>query len=114
MLDPHGKLIRSWGSGLFKIPHGIRIDPSGNVWTVDAQTSEVYKFTPEGKKLLEIDVGSIPDKSREFCGATDIAFAQSGHVFIADGYCNARVIEFDANGVITLLTQKVICADGLV
>ena len=99
MLDPHGKLIRSWGSGLFKIPHGIRIDPSGNVWTVDAQTSEVYKFTPEGKKLLEIDVGSIPDKSREFCGATDIAFAQSGHVFIADGYCNARVIEFDANGV---------------
>ena len=99
VLDRQGRLIRSWGGGMFKIPHGIRIDPEGNVWTVDAQTSKVYKFTPEGKKLLEIDVGGIPDKSREFCGATDVALARSGHVFVTDGYCNARVIEYDADGI---------------
>jgi DNA-binding beta-propeller fold protein YncE len=99
VLDSQGKFIRTWGRGMFKIPHGIRIDPAGNVWTVDAQTSRVYKFTPEGTKLLEIDVGGIPDKSREFCGATDVAFAQGGHIFVTDGYCNARVIEFDAGGV---------------
>jgi hypothetical protein len=83
---------------LFTTPHGIRIDPAGHVWTVDAHTSMVYKFTPEGKKLLEISVGDIPDKTKEFCGATDIAFARTGHVFVADGYCNARVIEYDVAG----------------
>jgi DNA-binding beta-propeller fold protein YncE len=98
VLDPQGNFIRSWGKGMFKIPHGIRIDPAGNVWTVDANTSMVYKFTPEGKKLLEIAVGDVPDKTKEFCGATDIAFAKSGHVFVSDGYCNARVIEYDAAG----------------
>ncbi len=98
VLDSRGNLLRSWGKGMFKIPHGIRIDPDGNVWTIDAHTSMVYKFTPEGKKLLEINVGGVPDPSQEFCGATDIAFAKNGHVFVADGYCNARVIEYDAEG----------------
>ena len=83
---------------MFKIPHGIRVDLAGNVWTLDAHTSMVYKFTPEGKKLLEISVGDVPDKTQEFCAATDIAFAKDGHVFVTDGYCNARVIEYDATG----------------
>lgn len=98
VLDPQGKVIRSWGKGMFKIPHGIRIDPDGNVWTLDANTSMVYKFTPEGKKLLEISVGDVPDKTKDFCGATDIAFPKGGHIFVTDGYCNARVIEYDAAG----------------
>jgi len=98
VLDPKGNFIRSWGKGMYKIPHGIRIDAAGNVWTLDANTSMVYKFTPEGKKLLEISVGDVPDATRDFCGATDIAFASNGHVFISDGYCNARVIEYDAAG----------------
>ncbi len=98
VVDQKGTLIRSWGKGMYKIPHGIRIDPSGNVWTIDANTSMVYKFTPEGKKLLEIGVGEVPDPARDFCGATDIAFAPNGHLFVSDGYCNARVIEYDAAG----------------
>jgi DNA-binding beta-propeller fold protein YncE len=98
VLDAQGHFLRSWGKGMFATPHGIRIDPAGDVWTIDAHTSVVYKFTPDGKKLLEISVGNIPDKSEEFCGATDIAFGRTGHVFVADGYCNARVIEYDAAG----------------
>ena len=98
VLDPSGRQLRSWGRGMFKIPHGIRVDPSGNVWTVDAHTSMVYKFSPEGRKLLEIKVGDVPDPAQDFCGATDVAFAENGHVFVADGYCNARVLEYDASG----------------
>ena len=26
-----GRLLRSWGKGMFKIPHSIRIDPAGNI-----------------------------------------------------------------------------------
>lgn len=98
VVDQKGNRIRSWGNGLFKTPHGIRVDPAGNVWTVDAKTSMVYKFTPEGQKLLEISVGDVPDPSRDFCGATDVAFGPNGHVYVSDGYCNGRVLEYDAAG----------------
>jgi DNA-binding beta-propeller fold protein YncE len=100
VLDPQGRVLRSWGRGLYKIPHGIRIDPAGNVWTVDANLSKVFKFTSQGQKLLEIDVGGVPDPNAQFCGATDVAFSPrgDGHVFVSDGYCNGRVLEYDAQG----------------
>lgn len=100
VLDRQGNLLRSWGRGMYRIPHGIRLDREGNVWTVDANLSKVYKFTNQGVKLLEIDVGNIPDPNAQFCGATDVAFSPTGngHVFVSDGYCNGRVVEYDANG----------------
>ena len=98
VVDSQGTMIHSWGKGMYTIPHGIRIDPGGNVWTVDAHTSMVYKFTPEGKTLLEISVGEVPEACRGFCGATDVAFAPNGHVFVSDGYRNGRVIEYTADG----------------
>ena len=98
VLDPQGRVLRSWGKGMFKIPHGIRLDPAGNVWTVDASTSLVFKFSPLGQKLLQITVGDVPDPARDFCGATDVAFAANGRIFVADGYCNARIIEYDSTG----------------
>jgi DNA-binding beta-propeller fold protein YncE len=98
VLDAKGNLVRSWGKGMYTMPHSIRIDPAGNVWTVDARTSMIFKFTPEGKKLLEISVGDIPDASVAFCGATDVAFAANGHIYVSDGYCNARFIEYAADG----------------
>jgi DNA-binding beta-propeller fold protein YncE len=97
-LDPQGNFVRSWGKGLFNMPHGIRVDPAGNVWALDAHTSLVYKFTPLGKKLLTINMGDVPDRTRQFCGPTDIAFAKEGNVFVADGYGNARVVEYDSAG----------------
>src|ERR1700681_657538 len=36
VVNREGKVLRSWGQGMFKIPHSIRIDPKGNIWTVDA------------------------------------------------------------------------------
>ena len=100
VLDHDGKLLRSWVKGMYTIPHGIEIGPDGNVWTTDAHTSKIYEFTPMGKKLLEIEVGGIPDPTADFCSITDVAFspARPGHVFVADGYCNGRVLEYDAAG----------------
>ena len=97
--DRQGRILRSWGKGLFKIPHSIRVDPNGDIWTVDAASSMVYKFTRDGKKLLAIDVGGLPAAPRsEFCGTTDIAFAPGGHILISDGYANARILEYNAAG----------------
>jgi outer membrane protein assembly factor BamB len=78
--------------------HGVKIDPDGHVWTVDAHTSIVRKYAADGKLLLEVSVGDIPEPNRPFCGATDVAFRKDGHFYVADGYCNARVIEYAADG----------------
>jgi DNA-binding beta-propeller fold protein YncE len=100
VMDPAtGKVVRSWGKGLYTMPHAIRIDPGGNVWTTDAASSMVYKFAPDGTKLMEISVGGQPTPCRNnFCGTTDIAFASDGHLLISDGYANARILEYTADG----------------
>jgi len=97
-VDRNGRVLRSWGNGLFKIPHTIRIDKAGNIWTVDAGNSMVYEFTPAGKKLMEISIGEQPERKTGFTGATDIAFAPNGHLFVSDGYGNSRVLEYSADG----------------
>jgi DNA-binding beta-propeller fold protein YncE len=99
VMNRDGVVVRSWGKGLYTMPHAIRIDPQGNVWTTDAASSMVYKFSPEGKKLMEIAVGGQPSPCpNNFCGTTDIAFAKNGHLFIADGYANARILEYAPDG----------------
>ena len=97
-INEKGKVLREWGKGLYQIPHSIRIDPKGNIWTVDAASSRILKFTPQGKILLDFTVGEQPKTKSQFNGTADIAFAPDGHLFIADGYGNARVLEYDANG----------------
>ena len=97
-IDSSGRILRSWGRGLYTNPHSIRIDPDGNIWTVDSGSSVVLKFSPQGKQLLRFEVGEIPQSSRGSRGAADIAFAPGNRLFIADGYGNARVLEYNAQG----------------
>ena len=98
-IDAQGRVLRSWGKGLFVMPHGIRVDPDGNVWTADAASSLVRKFSPEGQLLLTIEVGGQPSPCPDnFCSTTDIGFGPNGRLFIADGYANGRVVEYAADG----------------
>jgi DNA-binding beta-propeller fold protein YncE len=99
VLDRQGKILRSWGKGLYTIPHSIRVDPDGNIWTVDSGSSVLLKFTPEGKELLRIEVGEAPKRpgGGGFRGTADIAFAR-GRIYVADGYGNARVLVYDHTG----------------
>jgi len=98
VVDREGKVIRSWGKGLYKIPHSIRIDPQGNIWTVDSGSSLVLNFSPRGEKLMEIAVGEQPAGRGPTNGTSDIAFGPNGRIYISDGYGNARVLEYNAAG----------------
>ena len=97
-VDREGRIKHSWGAGLYAIPHSIRVDPDGNVWTVDSGNSQVYKFSPQGEQLLHIDVGEMPEKNSPFRGTSDIAFTPNGNLLIADGYGNARILEYSPTG----------------
>src|ERR1043166_2641812 len=98
VLDRGGKVVRSWGKGMYKIPHSIRIDPQGNIWTVDSGSSMILKFTPQGEKLMEISVGEQPAGRGATNGTSDIAFGPNGRIYISDGYGNARVLEYNTRG----------------
>jgi DNA-binding beta-propeller fold protein YncE len=99
VLDRTGTVLRSWGKGRYVMPHGIRVDPQGHVWTTDAASSKVIEYDPRGSVLHEIIVGGQPTPCRNnFCSTTDVAFLPDGHVLIADGYANARVLEYTREG----------------
>src|SRR2546422_85015 len=58
-LDDSGKLVKSFGSGMFLFPHGIAVDKDGNVWITDGQARDgkgfqVVKFSPDGKVLMTL------------------------------------------------------------
>src|SRR5436190_21645091 len=44
VFDRDGKFLRSWGDEHLKTPHGLRIDPAGNVWLTDIGNHQVLKF----------------------------------------------------------------------
>src|SRR5579884_1756063 len=101
-VDQQGRVLRSWGKGMFTVPHSIRVDPDGNIWTVDAGSSVLLKFTQQGRKLQQIDVGEVAT-GRDcafptLCGTTDVTFGPAGRLFVSDGYGNARILEYSAEG----------------
>ncbi len=99
VFDGQGRFLRSWGKGMFGNPHGMRIDPEGNLWVTDNGDHQVMKFTPEGRRLLVLGKKKQPGTDAEtFNRPTDIAFAPSGDVYVSDGYGNSRVVKFSHDG----------------
>src|SRR5262245_799885 len=50
--DASGKLVKSFGAGLFVLPHGLHVDRDGNVWVTDGlgrngKGHQVIKFSPD-------------------------------------------------------------------
>lgn len=102
-----GKLVKSFGSGLFVFPHGIFVDRDGNVWITDAQGRDgkghqVIKFNPEGKVLLALGkAGVAGDSTDTFNQPSDVVVAPNGNIFVADGHggnSNARIVKFSSDG----------------
>ncbi len=109
--DASGTLVASFGAGLFLVPHGLEVDPDGNVWVTDssdgldapgAKGHQVFKFSPEGRLLLTLGKAGIPGNGPDtFNRPSDVLVAPNGDVFVADGHggaSNARVVKFSAAG----------------
>jgi peptidylamidoglycolate lyase len=105
VVDRNGKMVESWEqhNDKFVRPHRVLInpyDPEKHVWLVDDGANMVYKFTNDGKKLVqswgEFKVRGNDDK--HFARPTDIAWLPDGTFFVSDGYVNTRVVKFDKDG----------------
>ena len=100
MLDRHtGKIINSWGSNLFIMPHGLTVDKDNNIWVTDVGLHQIFKFSHDGKLLMKLGEAKIPgNDSLHFNRPTDVAVGKDGSFYVSDGYRNSRVIKFSSSG----------------
>jgi hypothetical protein len=110
---PDGTFIRSFGEELFTEQiHALTIDAHDYLYTVDGGDHTVRKFSPDGELLLTLgtpgvasDTGydgkvtaSITRPGPPFNRPTKAAIAPNGDIFVSDGYGNARIHHFSADG----------------
>ena len=112
IFDRQGTFFRAWGEGLFARAHGLFIGPDDAIYCTDDFDHTVRKFTPEGRLLLTLgtsgqpsDTGATSMDYRTILRAgppfhypTNLALSPVGEYYITDGYGNARVHKFSADG----------------
>ena len=105
VVNANGEIIEQWTQWdkIFKRPHFITInpyDPGKHVWVVDDHMHAIYKFTNDGKQLVQT-VGTPTVKGADgthFNRPTFIAWLPDSTMFVADGYNGTRVAKFDKDG----------------
>ena len=120
-----GKLLASFGRGMFIFPHGIHVDRDGNVWVTDGRAASkeelakfpneagkghtVRKFSPDGKVLLQLGKPGVGMRGTDTLNEpNDVITAPSGDIFVSDGHSgqnptatpdtNARIVKFTRDG----------------
>lgn len=79
--------------------HSVRVDPDGSIWVVDAGAHVVYKMNAQGRVILQLGTkGAYGKDATHFYLPTDVAFAANGDIYVSDGYGNARVVQYSADG----------------
>jgi len=106
--DATGKVLKSFGAGMFVFPHSILMDKDGNLWLTDGQGRDgkghqVLKLDQNGKVLMALGkAGVAGDGPDTFNQPNSVAIAPNGDLFISDGHNagrgNARVLKFTKDG----------------
>ena len=94
-----GRLINSWGDGMFATAHGLTVDSQDNIWVTDVGHHQVYKFSNDGKLLMTVGTKDQPGlDGTHFNKPTDVAVTPEGDFYVSDGYGNSHVAKFSADG----------------
>ena len=120
--NPAGRLLRSFGVGLFAHPHGFTVDTAGNIWTTDTNDQAtildmparnaqgvmlgqtVLEISPEGEVLMTLGKPGVGGNGTDvFDRPTGVSIGRNGDIFVADGHSrnksnNARIVKFTKDG----------------
>src|SRR5689334_12349673 len=122
--DRNGSFVKEIGQGIygFLVAHAVRVDAQDNIWIVDEGSSQVIKFSPDGRvqmilgrkpEAITIRTAAAPAQPAggrgaqggaggggdQFVRPSDVAFDAESNIFVADGHgANARIAKFDKNG----------------
>ena len=107
-IAPSGKVLATFGGGLFVQPHGLYVDHDGNIWVTDVNAKggighQVFKFSPDGQVLLRLGKAGVKgDGPDTFNQPSAVVVAPNGDIFVADGHIgedsNERVVKFNKDG----------------
>ena len=114
VLDRDGNFLASWGEGTLPDAHGMFIDADENLFLPVKNSHVVLKYDPTGNLLMTLgerdtpsDTGwsgsysdTVARAAGPFNSPTDVAISPSGHLYISDGYGNARVHRFTLDGTL--------------
>lgn len=105
--DSAGRLVASFGAGVFVWPHGIYVDRDDNVWVTDGRSDgmrghQVVKFDAHGRELMRLgEAGVSGSGPGQFSGPTAVVVSADGSILVADGHeaeSNHRIVKFSASG----------------
>ena len=105
--EASGRLLKSFGEGMFVFPHALKIDREGNIWVTDGQGRDgkghqAIKFSPEGKVLMTLGKAGVAGEGADtFNQPSAVAIVANGDLFVADGHggnTNARIVKFNKDG----------------
>lgn len=110
VFDRDGNYLDSWGHGAFASPHGIYI-ADDIVYLTDRDDSVCLIYTLDGRPMQILgnrgehsDTGGevpgelVPRSAGPFNYPTEMVPSPSGDLYVSDGYRNARVHRFTADG----------------
>lgn len=99
---PDGEFVRAFGAGIFtNRAHGISVGPDGFLYCADDAAQTITKWSTAGALVMTIGVPgqASPRFSGEpFNRPTDAVVDDAGRIFVSDGYGNARIHRYAANG----------------
>lgn len=116
-----GRFLRSFGETVLSTrPHGITITTAGHVWIADEGAHALVCFDGQGNlvqtvgnpgepsdtgaesglETLAAELASIEAGGDPFNRPTHVAEAPNGDLYVTDGYGNARVHHFRADGTL--------------
>ncbi|EDO42139.1 predicted protein [Nematostella vectensis] len=111
-----GKIIGRWGRDRFYMPHGLTIDHEDNTWITDVALHQVHKYGTDGSSEPVLVLGEMlrpGSDDKHFCQPNDVAIETTGVFYVADGYCNSRVMKFSPEGKLLEQYGKAMSARGL-
>ena len=124
-IAPSGKVVATFGGGLFVQPHGLYVDRDDNIWVTDCTCTggaggargnaaatpappatkghQVFKFSKDGKLLMTLGKAGDGREPDFFFQPNDVLVAPNGDVFISEGHASAsgstaRVLKFSKDG----------------
>jgi DNA-binding beta-propeller fold protein YncE len=112
VFDREGNFLHAWGTRMFTNPHGITIGPDDSVYCVDDKGHVIRKFDVNGRLLMTIgtytvhsdtgydgqDSETVTRAAPPFNRLSNVAVGPTGNLFVSDGYGNARIHRFTADG----------------
>lgn len=102
VFERDGSFVMAWGEETFVRPHGITLGPNDTLYCADDMGHCIQQYTLDGRLLMTIGVPGEPaplHSGEPFNQPTKVAIhPETGDLYISDGYGNARVHSYAANG----------------